>query len=640
MKFKIPQQNAATKESSPSNPRKLKKVLSTLPNTNMGELTKQTFHILRDQNRQVMPNKDRLENLEMIRVLTRGIFNNLKKYFINRTLPLPDKSQKIINLNQSILLELILGYKIIASEASNESGDKINDKTLAIAICRAINYLSEMLLRASEIYEPCPKNLWRDAHQLYVLAETNKLLDVVVHDQERETEKTTIANSYKQILLFALARPTALRQSDNDRIYKELFNWSQLATITSAASEEMIDCCFCMQVNKDIAPGYLRQENISADSSIRILDTKELVSHVANLVAQQDKEKQKLAIGETIPLETLTMLIHSWGESPKRKFSRADRHGHINIAIGLSQICKAMGEHHETHIQPSTKDKYSFAQTANTAYDTPIDSRHDFFQAPEFHTNSDEANLPPAAAEEPDYTLESIDNGIIQEDVKRSVLDLDNGENAWDMVAKGRALTQAYENKQQHIEEHIEPQKQHTDTHWQLVNISAGGYCLRWNSDNTSKAQIGELIALQEFDAGHQIKWHIGVIRWMQFTHEDGLEIGVQILSPHVASATAQRNNRLDEAPFECLMVPAIKALNQASSVLLPSHAFKTNAKLIIRVFEHKLNITLGKTTEHTGSFTQFSYNNTDLDQRIKKQAKKDDATKHMDDFDELWSTL
>ena len=119
MKLNIPEQSAATKESTPSNPRKLKKLLSSLPNANMGELTKHTFQILRDQNRQSMPNKHRLENLEMLRVPARNIFDNLKKYFINRTLPLPDKSLKIVELNQSLLQELIYGYEIIADEAAN-----------------------------------------------------------------------------------------------------------------------------------------------------------------------------------------------------------------------------------------------------------------------------------------------------------------------------------------------------------------------------------------------------------------------------------------------------------------------------------------------------------------------------------------
>ena len=77
-----------------------------------------------------------------------------------------------------------------------------------------------------------------------------------------------------------------------------------------------------------------------------------------------------------------------------------------------------------------------------------------------------------------------------------------------------------------------------------------------WNSDDTSKAQIGELIALQEFDAKNNFEWRIGVIRWMQFTQKNGLEIGVQVLSPKVVTATAQRVNRPNEVPFECLMLP------------------------------------------------------------------------------------
>ena len=126
----------------------------------------------------------------------------------------------------------------------------------------------------------------------------------------------------------------------------------------------------------------------------------------------------------------------------------------------------------------------------------------------------------------------------------------------------------------------------------------------------------------------------------MQFTRENGLEIGVQVISPKVVAATAQRVNRPKEIPFECLMLPGIKALNQASSTLLPSHAFKTNDKLVVQILENKVDITLGEIKEHTGSFTQFTYKNTDLDKRIKKQVKKEEATKNKDDFDELWSSL
>ena len=126
----------------------------------------------------------------------------------------------------------------------------------------------------------------------------------------------------------------------------------------------------------------------------------------------------------------------------------------------------------------------------------------------------------------------------------------------------------------------------------------------------------------------------------MQITQKNGLEIGVQAISPKVIAATAHRFNKPDETPFDCLILPGIKALKQASSMLLPAHAFKTNDKLIVQLAKSELNITLGSTKEHTGSFTQFTYENTAEDQLIRKKVKKEETTKNKDDFDELWSSL
>jgi len=59
-----------------------------------------------------------------------------------------------------------------------------------------------------------------------------------------------------------------------------------------------------------------------------------------------------------------------------------------------------------------------------------------------------------------------------------------------------------------------------------------------------------------------------------------------------------------------------------------------------VQILENKISITLAETKEHTGSFTQFIYKNTDVDKRLKKQVKKEQATKNKDDFDEIWSSL
>ena len=610
MKLNLPEQNAPTADSSPSNPRKFKKVLSALPNANMGELTRQTFQILRDQNRQTMPNKHRLENLEILREQARNIFNNLKKYFINRTLPLSDKSQKIVNLNQSILKELILGYEIIVYEAANKIDKNIDDKTINIAICRAIKYLSEMYLRSSEVYAPCQKNLWFDIHQLYAFAESKNLTANIVIDEENEQEKITIESCYKQILLFALAKPITLRQSDSERVFKKLYEWSQYASIQHDASEKLIDNVICIKIHEDSAPGYLSKNDLKDDTCIRILIVDKLISHIETITTQQNK--QKLAIGDTIPVETLKVIVSAWAENAKRRFSRTDRHDHINVAIGLKLAAKTVQASMQKEKEINTKP-FTVRTSASMKQD-------------------------------PGFALQSIVTDADKREqgymTHTEIADTEN--DAWDMVAKGRVLTDTYANEKELINEgQLNLKRRKTDSHWAIVNISAGGYCLRWNSDDTSQAQIGELIALQEFDSNNNFEWRIGVIRWMQFTQTDGLEIGVQAISPKViAAATAHRSNQPDETPFDCLILPGIKALKQASSTLLPAHAFKTSDKLIVQLAESELDITLGSVKEHTGSFTQFTYENTAKDQLIRKKTKKEETTKNKDDFDELWSSL
>ena len=178
------------------------------------------------------------------------------------------------------------------------------------------------------------------------------------------------------------------------------------------------------------------------------------------------------------------------------------------------------------------------------------------------------------------------------------------------------------------------------DKHWEIVNVSAGGYCLRWNADTSSRAQVGELIALREKEPDGSDAWRIGVIRWMQYIRESGLEIGVQVLSPKVLSASAQRSNRPNEEPFDCLMLPGIKPLNQPPSVLLPAHAFRSGNDLRIRINEQELEIRLGSVKDHTGSFTQFQYTSQDEVEKIEQHEKKKTRAKNRDNFDEIWSSL
>ena len=329
MKLHIPQQQAPAKGATPQHPRKLKKWLAGLPHANMGEMTRLIFSAVRDLNRQTMPNKYRIEDLELLRETLRNIFNNLEKHFINRTLPLPEKSQKIVTLNQALLQEISYGYKIIVFEAANGTDKKIDVKTQNLAILRAIRYMSELLLRASEIYEPCPAGTWYDIHQMYTYAEQRGFHTKVIPDAEYELKKASIEDYYKQVMLFALARPTALRQSDTERVYNKLSNWANLVKLGNEAEEHHVNRFFCARIDQDRPPHYLSMKDCSSTDSIRTIDTTQLVEIIRNEADNNKNQGDKLAVGEQFSTETLQVLAMSWGVCAKRRFSRAERDGSI-----------------------------------------------------------------------------------------------------------------------------------------------------------------------------------------------------------------------------------------------------------------------------------------------------------------------
>ncbi len=564
MKLHIPEQIAPARDAIPNHPRKLKKWLADLPRANMGEMTRQIYNAVRDLNRQTMANKHRMENMEQLREPVRNIFNNLGKYFINRTLPLPEKSQKIVNLYRALLQEMSYGYKIIIFEAANGIDKKVDSKSQNIAILRAIRYMSELLLRASEIYETCPPGTWYDIHQMYHYAEQHGIHTRAIADIEYEQKKASIEDYYKQVLLFALARPIALRQSDSERVYKKLDEWARLTKLGKDAQENQVNRFFCAKIDQDRPPNYLSMDDCGASTEIYTLETSKLVDTIRKEVSSTENRDGKLAVGDQLSAETLQVLAMSWGVCAKRRFSRADRTGHIKAAIGLVNACKeisgkveAQEQEEEEEIMPGKRNQLNISLQA-----IPEDFKQSESQLQSAYTTHHEIGA--------------------------------DKDDAWDMVAKGRTLTETYDRQQKFLEQSQLGLRKDYDKHWEIVNVSAGGYCLRWNSDTTSRAQIGEPIALREEEPGGSFTWRIGVIRWMQFIRDSGLEIGVQVLSPKVMSASAQRSHRPNEEPFDCLMLPGIKPLKQPASVLLPAHAFKPGDKLNIKIIDQEMGIQTG----------------------------------------------
>jgi len=279
MKLNVPEQIAPGKDDFPNHPRKVKKWLTELKRANMGDFTRKIYTGLLSLNRQSMSAKHRLENMEILREPSRHIFNQLHKHFINRSLPLPEKSLKIIHLNQALLNEMAIGYKVLIFESANNLV-KFNPDIAQLACERALHYYSELLLRSSQVYSSLEKGTWWDIHRIYAYAELKTLHQKTIRDAELANEATTIENYYKQILLFSLARPNALRQSDTERLFKSITEWAKLTRISSTPNKNEFNRYFISKLDGDLPPNCVSEEDLKSLQHIRLIDTSKLVDQL------------------------------------------------------------------------------------------------------------------------------------------------------------------------------------------------------------------------------------------------------------------------------------------------------------------------------------------------------------------------
>ena len=192
--------------------------------------------------------------LEALRPSIHYVCDSLAKHYLNQSIVLPDKANKVANLAQALQNHLAMGYKIAVSQGTVKIKDNGVDQMVASAIHRALCDLSYTLLRCYQLYFPTPANLWRELHRLYLLAEHHQLLDYEIEDSELDPLKSScIHHAYLSAILIATAKPNQLRQQEIALIYQATTVWSKLTKIGAALDDSHL---FVVNLASDSAPVY------------------------------------------------------------------------------------------------------------------------------------------------------------------------------------------------------------------------------------------------------------------------------------------------------------------------------------------------------------------------------------------------
>ncbi len=591
MWFRLPGRETSHQEGFPTRPRHLRRWLDELPVASMGDTTRQFLDGLRHLNGTRLPPTRRLELLELMRPMATAILSHLGEHFINRTLPLPERSQRIAELDHALLAELSTAYNRVVSELPARRG---YDKDLALAAYRAMCYREEGILNSWRIYEAPPPGTWQAIYRLYQAAEARGVQERPVMDDALEGQRHgQVGQCLKRICLLALSHPLSLRQGETDRVAALLETAVDVAVISREPFPDGSNNVHLINLESDDAPAVQQADKASWGPAARFINLTPLIRDIrARLQAVGGADDREMNA------DLLRRVLAAWTRPTGRRFSRASHDDEINVAIGLEGIYATIAEESQASLAPG-------------------------------QTTSGVDQL----------TLQCISNDLrVHGGTEASFMsepDAVGDAHAWDMVARGNVITEGYKGRPPTTPIMVVGLGDGEPDHetWRLVNASAGGFCLGWRRQQACRARVGELIALREKEGSHY-QWRVGVIRWMLNRRDQGLEIGVRVLAPRTLLVLMEPSclgHAVDD-PVEALMLPSIKTIEQPATLLAAPGKFRPGGEVLVTLAGRTSRVRLTGLGEHTSRFAQYTY--TPLD-RTEPRDDTDDAG-----FESVWSLI
>lgn len=588
-----------TGQSFDTRPAQVEQWIRELPLANPGECSRRLYEALNETNALDIPADQRLHMLELLCVPVRNVAAALKKHFVGQSFPLTEKARQIVALSQVLMTQMARGYHIVA-EADGDKRQKLT------ACHRALSYLGQALLYAYQVYAPYPAGVWLQIHGLYRQAEAAGLHQTAVKaDDTGNPCAGTIENAYKRILLLALACPYRLRPGEAEQIYRWLCDWSQHATLSGFAKTQNQNSLFVTNLASDDPPTYLvlRDTQYSQDDC-RLLNAARLADTIRETLGQGRNDLSKAA--HAVNDHVLRRLMLAWGVMPKRRFSRSQKHATAMVAMGLSSA--------HYFISGEVAFDARGSESAGMLFGGP--ARFEASEISDRRAQSQDVWTIGGARPLHESHPHSRDSQYIE------------------FTGSSDAVTAAARTP----EKAASPGPAYQTREWKMINVSAGGYRLLWDSGENSQAQVGELLGLQESSDPDSFHLSLGVVRWMKANSERGLELGVEMLSPGaVAVGTRIHKAKGGSEYMRSLLLPAIKTIGQPATLLTPALPYHVGDVVTVTSHGKEARVELVKLVENTGTFAQFQFRPLDSQSAGMSEHK---SAAPVADFSALWNQL
>jgi len=578
--------------------------IDELPIMNIGESSRRLYNALLEINSLDLDVQQRFNGLEALGEPVSLVIESLKKHYLGHAFPLDEKPRKVSDLCKALYEQLATGYRIVAAEQSRKGRFRKDSKMMLTATYRGMAKLGQVLLKSFQVYAPYPPHIWREIHELYHLAEEQGYHEQSIKDPD-EFSADTISGLYKQILLLALACPYRLRQGAVELIYAKLKDWSATARLSPMTVSGNLRGLFVVNLATDDPPTYLilKSANYHPESS-RILTTEGIDERISEEMARI-RNQESTPGKDTLHESYLRGLLLAWGVMPNRKFARRDEESQATVAMGLSAAHFFISG--EQVFSPPSKRQDDVHYQYAAAY-----------QASETDANTTTPDLwelgQPADSRQDHVTMVDFD-----EQRFLTTHEMMTGKKLVDDRPESPAPPPSYRLYD-----------------WKMVDVSAGGYRLLWDSRQGSQAEVGELLGIRDSHDPDSFHMALGVVRWMKCDNPMGVELGVQMISPGAVAV----GSRLVNAPsgtdyLRSLLLPEIATIGQPATLITPTLPFHLGDRIQINRHGKEIAVELIKLVENTGTFAQYQFRALQSTQPAEKDHPASSAT-----FESLWQEI
>jgi hypothetical protein len=585
-----------------TNPAAVETWIAALPVANLGETSRRLYSALVDLNQQSLQPRKRVGVLEQLNEYVKYTSEAMKKHFVGKRFPLDTKDYRVARLAQALSIQLAIGYQTAAFAELEASGYKAGKSLAPDALNRALMGYETTLLRTYQVYASYPRGLWRRINKLYAAAEAYGFENLEPESEGKSDIRYSIASIYKRLLLLALACPYRLRQPEIEHVDAFIKGIASQCRFSGLEENPSPNGIFVVDLDSDNPPSYYIASEEYDQESCRLLHTTQLADIVHDHLQQASSNKDsKTGNGTLVSQPVLRRLMLGWGVMPNRRSVRNRKHLSVLVASGLS-------------------------------------AAH-YFISGEVTFSEDEG---PAKGAEPGTLFETkshFESKPLKSQQKVHVLDVwqIGGERPEDVDHNHLGMIDFEVPGKPRVKPAFAKYRMEK---WNMVDSSAGGYRLLWEINKASDAQVGELLGIRKSDDTDEFDLVLGAVRWIKGTPKQGVELGVEILSPG-AVAVAIRLLRPDGSCGQytrALLLPANETDGQPETLITPTVPYRSGDRIVVNIDGKETQAELGKLVENTGCVAQFQFTTADIGTGTLKDS--DPSQAEPEDFDTLWGSL